>query len=76
MLKVNLEELVDFENIINEELDLDKINELSNICIKCTKKNKKILIDKGKNNFLYNVANDFINTKKIYLTQKQKLTFL
>ena len=75
MLKVNLEELVDFENIINEELDLDKINELSNICIKCTKKNKKILIDKGKNNFLYNVANDFINTKKNIFNSKTETNF-
>lgn len=75
MLKVNLEELVDFENIINEELDLDKINELSNICIKCTKKNKKILIDKGKNNFLYNVANDFINTKKNIFKSKTETNF-
>ena len=75
MLKVNLEELVDFENIINEELDLDKINELSNICIKCTKKNKKILIDKWKNNFLYKVSNDFINTKKNIFKSKTETNF-
>lgn len=37
MLKVNLEEIIDFDDFINEEFDLDKINELSNFC---TIKNK------------------------------------
>ena len=37
MFKINLEEIIDFDDFINEEFDLDKINELSNFC---TIKNK------------------------------------
>ena len=33
------------------------------------------MIDKGKNNFLYNVANDFINTKKNIFNSKTETNF-
>lgn len=76
MLKVNLEEIIDFDDFINEEFDLDKINELSNFC---TIKNKNHIYYgyyAKKSTDLYNQAFNLQNLKKRYLNQNQKLTFL
>ena len=75
MLKVNLEELVDFENIINEELDLDKINELSNFC---TIKNKNHIYYgyyAKKSADLYNQAFDLTKSKKEIFKSKSEANF-
>ena len=63
MLKVNLEEIIDFDDFINEEFDLDKINELSNFC---TIKNKNhIYYGYAKNSTdLYKQAFNLTESKK------------
>ncbi|MEI3499593.1 MAG: hypothetical protein V8Q71_03805 [Bacilli bacterium] len=76
MLKINLEEIIDFNDLINEEFDLDKIKKLSNFC---TIKNKNHiyggLYSKNSHDF-YQQAFDLTKSKKEILNQNQKLTFL
>lgn len=75
MLKINLEEIIDFDDFINEEFDLDKINELSNFC---TIKNKNHIYGGlySKNSHdLYNQAFNLTKSKKEIFKSKSEANF-
>ena len=75
MLKINLEEIIDFNDLINEEFDLDKIKKLSNFC---TIKNKNHiyggLYSKNSHDF-YQQAFDLTKSKKEIFKSKSEANF-
>ena len=75
MLKINLEEIIDFNDLINEEFDLDKIKKLSNFCTIKNKNHIYYRIYEKKSNDLYKQAFDLTRVKNNLFKSESEANF-